>query len=182
MNALETAKAIINNLLNTFEGAPATTESISSYSAAEKWLAQIEQPDQSSDLREQIQAVINSGIENGESAYWIADDLMERFTIAQMREQPQATPTNHISAHPPAPSAEVQELRNTAADWQKQFHQLESLCNQRGLTVGYGDHGQVTLSEEPKQQLPGEDPPFDACRCPACVAIRATVRIKQYEL
>ncbi len=42
--------------------------------------------------------------------------------------------------------ARISELRGTAVDWQKQFHQLQSLCIQRGLKVGYGERGEVTLS------------------------------------
>jgi hypothetical protein len=43
--------------------------------------------------------------------------------------------------------AELDELRRTHADWQRQFRALRALCAVRGLRVQYGDRGEVTLVE-----------------------------------
>jgi hypothetical protein len=32
------------------------------------------------DLRQKVQSIILNGMQNGESAYWIADDIIEFFT------------------------------------------------------------------------------------------------------
>ena len=52
-----------------------------------------------------------------------------------------------------------------------------------GKLFGYGDRdvldfirAQNQPQSKPKQQLPVEDPPFNACTCPACLAVRATIR------
>jgi len=47
---------------------------------------------------------------------------------------------------------ELQELYSLDRDWQKQFHQLESLCIQAGFEVGYGEHGEVTLTSVVKTE------------------------------
>lgn len=56
------------------------------------------------------------------------------------------TPADAVMETATENQALVSELRRTASDWQKQFHQLESLCIKRGLKVGYGEKGEVTLS------------------------------------
>jgi hypothetical protein len=43
------------------------------------------------------------------------------------------------------PVDELGELKNTASDWQKQFHQLKALCEQKGIQVGYGEKGEVVF-------------------------------------
>jgi hypothetical protein len=107
--------------------------------------------------------------------------LMNQILSARTDEHPdliKATGWRKQSYASPTPETEIQELRSMAADWQNQFHQLESLCNKRGLTVGYGDHGQVTLSEKPSQHLPGEDP-YDVCQFSACVTLRTGIEAKK---
>ena len=41
----------------------------------------------------------------------------------------------------------IEELQNMTADWHNQFLCLVTLCEKRGLKVGYGEAGEVTLDD-----------------------------------